>query len=198
VELTPLINQSEILDWIVTNLAQHIGTRPTQYMVASDVAELLKRYWANGRFDGTCGSGRPRFVLTGHSKAGGQAQFAAVQMNLDAIVFNADPVNPVIFYDWTLSPYVPEIVQKILTLVRGIQSIMRCRPNQLDDHLRQYFASGRVRDVRMVNDILAKYLLPHCDFPHAPTEWLVDTLTCSATDGHGIETVVRELRVCPP
>ena len=62
---------------------------------------LVKKDWSRGDFDGICGSGHPTFVLTGHSKGDGEAQYSAVKNHLDASVFNAAPVNPVIFSDWT-------------------------------------------------------------------------------------------------
>ena len=48
----------------------------------------------------------------------------------------------------------------------------------------------------MTNDPIAKYFLPYCNLPHADIEWLTDTSDCSASDGHAIATVIRELRAC--
>lgn len=200
VSLTTL-DRSNIEDWFDTNLLQHLGTRPTQYLVAQDIVWQIKEFWALGRFDDVCGHGRPNFILAGHSKGGGQAQFAAVRNSAIAIVFNSDPVNELIFTDWLYSPDAPEIVQRMLSVGRGVRSLYQCRAGQIDDELSRYIATGKIRDVRMINDIIAQYLLPHCNLPHAPIEWLIDTLSCSSGSvliGHSIDTVVRELQVCAP
>ena len=54
-----------------------------------------------------------------------------------------------------------------------------------------------MKDVRMVNDPLVKWLHDTfgCRLPHANVDWLIDTLSCSADDGHSMETIVRELKV---
>ncbi len=81
-------------------------------LVASDVADLIKRQWVRGEFDKLCGHGhRPELVLAGHSKGGGQATFAAVHLMLNAVVFNADPINPMIFTDWVFSKDAPLVLQ---------------------------------------------------------------------------------------
>jgi hypothetical protein len=198
VEITNLLSFSGIADWIATNLAQHIGQRPDQYGVASDVAQLIRQDWKLGAFDNVCGKGRPEFLLAGHSKGGGQAQFAAVHLKLRAIVFNSDPVNPLIFSDFVRIRYAPAIVQFMINMVRAGQSIVSCRHSQPHSNISKYMASGAIKDIRMVNDPLVLYLLPHCSFPHAPIEWLVDSLDCSTDSGHEIVTVIRELRACAP
>jgi hypothetical protein len=189
---------NSIDDWIYTNLLQHLGERPLQYDAAQDVADQIKTLWNAGVFKGKCGSAQPLFFLTGHSKGGGEAQYAAVPEQLGAVVFNSDPVNPVIFTDWAVSPQAPLIA-------RVIRSAMVCRGLSFPA-LRQYalyFATGKISDVRMVNDPLTKYLFPLCGnyLPHAPIEWLVNTRTCPNDGwltGHQIETVVRELDACAP
>jgi hypothetical protein len=200
VSLTQL-DRNDIEDWYNTNLLQHLGTRPKQYLVAQDMVWQLKKLWRLGEFDGVCGRGHPSFVLTGHSKGGGQAQFAAARNDAGAIVFNSDPVNELLFSDWLFSPDAPEILQRMLALGRGVLSLYRCRTDQYEGELTRYIRKNRIRDIRMVNDIIAVYLLPHCNLPHAPIEWLVDTLSCSnggVTTGHSIDTVVRELQACTP
>jgi hypothetical protein len=195
--LTRLVDPSQISDWYSTNLAQHLGIRPTQYEVASDVADLIRRQWGDGDFDRLCGQdSRPRLVLTGHSKGGGEAMFAAVHLMLDAVVFNSDPVNPVIFTEWVFVREAPEILQWLQSVGQSVQSVIGCFRNPIDDELSRYYASGRIRDVRMVNDPLVRYFLPYCNISHPPIEWLIDTLSCSASDGHGITTVIRELQAC--
>jgi hypothetical protein len=182
---------SFLADWYA-NVLQHIGRQPNQYGFSSDVVEEIEKDWKRGVFDGKCGSGRPRFVLTGHSKGGGQAQFAAKEFKLDATVFNSDLVNPVISADPIFrSPYdmlMPDLIEKMA------QSVILCRSTELDAHLQAYMSS-HVRDVRMTNDPLA-LLLHYCNFPHAPIEWLIDTSACSASDGHGITSIIRELQTC--
>lgn len=179
-------------DWFNNNVLQTIGDRPLQYQAAEDVAYLIKKDWGAGQFDGRCGKGRPAFRLTGHSKGGGEAQFAAVRNTLDAFVFNAAPVNPVAFSDWTLMPEASEIV-------RRVQAVRACggwTPADAANYT-PYFATGHIHDVRMVNDPLTHYLFPICGnlLPHAPIEWLANTLMCSG-NGHSIETVVREVHAC--
>jgi hypothetical protein len=121
--LTPF-DPNSIDDWFATNLLQHLGTRPLQYEAAEDAAWEVKEKWRLGAFDGKCGSARPRFMLAGHSKGGGQAQYAAASASnkLDAIVFNSDPVNPFIFTDWAASPNASLIV----TIARTIYSAAIC------------------------------------------------------------------------
>ena len=193
VSLTRLSGAS-LDDWIATNLAQQMGDRPLQYGAAEDVAYLIKKDWDHGAFDNVCGAGRPKFLLAGHSKGGGQAQFAAVRNQLEAFVFNSAPVNPLIFSDWVLSPHASKIARRI----RAAAACGGSSPAEVKGHT-DYFATGRIRDVRMVNDPLTKYLFPICGYaiPHAPLEWLANTLSCSV-DGHSIETVVRELHACAP
>ena len=204
--LTPF-DRTAIADWVNTNTLQHLAIRPWQYRIARDVAWLMERDWRRGAFDKTCGSGRPKIIVTGHSKGGGQAQYAAAQNKLDAVAFNSDPVNPAIFTDWMLTSDAPAIVNWMLAVGHGVGSGLGCQTSQLDHNsqsLAAYLRSGRIKDVRMVNDVIATYVLPHCNFPHAPIDWLVDTLSCSAdgslieslTRGHQIETVVRELQAC--
>ena len=143
-DITRSFDSSQIADWYATNIAQHIGIRPLQYEVASDVADLLKRQWGRGEFDGLCGkNGRPGLLLAGHSKGGGEAIFAAVHLMLNAVVFNADPVNPLIFSDWALSPDAPAILQWLQSAGQNVQSVLGCFPNPLDDELTRYYSSGR-------------------------------------------------------
>lgn len=169
-------------DW-AANLLQHFGYRPLQYEYSLDVADQIKERLGSGNFDGSCGSGRPNLVLTGHSKGGGQAQFAAVGLGLEAVVFNSDLVNPVIFSDWALQPGSDnEAGQPV-----------KCFPARIHPYLRYYYSSGRIKDIRMVNDPLVNLLLG-CTLPHSEIEWLIDTSTCSVADGHGIGTVIRELQ----
>jgi hypothetical protein len=187
-------------DWLNTNIAMHIGDRPRQYEFAEDAADEIEKRLSYGGFDGICGSDRPKFVLTGHSKGGGQAQFAAVRISLEAVVFNSDPVNPVIFADWMLT-------NETTWLERGARTFTMCFGLSSDHDLQRYIAyleNRKIRDVRTVNDPVSKFLLHFCNPPHAPIEWLVNTLSCS-TDGnaieavirgHLIETVVRELQAC--
>jgi hypothetical protein len=108
--------------------------------------------------------------LTGHSKAGGQAQFAAKEFRLKAIVFNSDLVNPVVstesFFKPPYDALEPNFIKFIDVLFHLGKAIIYCRRTDFDD------------------------------LPHAPIEWLSDTSTCSANDGHAIATVVRELQAC--
>jgi hypothetical protein len=202
VQLTPLLDHNLIADWYNTNLLQHLGFVPFEYGVASDVVQLITGQLADGKFDGLCGAGRPKIVLTGHSKGGGQAQYAAFHLMLayhlmvEAVVFNSDIVNPLIFGDWVLSSDAPLILQWIKTTGRTFQSVTKCFANSDDNDLRQYYMTGTIRDVRMVNDPVVRYFLPYCSLPHADFEWLLDNSNCSANDGHGIVTVIRELQAC--
>jgi hypothetical protein len=199
ISLTAL-NQNDIYDWYYTNFLQHLGDRPLQYQAAEDTAELVQREF--NRFDGSCGSGLPKFVLTGHSKGGGQAQDAAVKRGLEAVVFNSDLVNPVVFSDWLLEP--PALIAPIVRLMRAYWSARVCfQGTQVDDvqEYIDYFSSGKIRDVRMVNDPLTRMLFIACsnNLPHALIGWVSDTLTCSSNGffaGHMIDTVVRELNAC--
>jgi hypothetical protein len=200
VPLTAFASVNGIEDWYNTNVMQHLGIQPLQYQVAADVAEIVKRNLISGALDGRCGSGRSRLVLTGHSKGGAEAQFAAAQNRLTAIVFNSDVVNPVAFNDWILSPNAPEIFNWARAVGRSIQSVIGCSNNVQTstnaNELNYFYNSGDVRDIRLVSDPIAKYFLPYCHVPHAPIEWLSDTLTCSANDGHSILNLIRELREC--
>jgi hypothetical protein len=103
---------------------QSATIRPLQYRAARDAAWLIERDWRRGDFDKTCGSGRPRFVVTGH-KGGGQAQYAAAQNKLDVVVFNSDPVNPAIFTDWMLTSDTPTILNWMLNVERGPLTAIR-------------------------------------------------------------------------
>jgi hypothetical protein len=183
-------------DWLGTNVLMHLGPRPAQYEFAQDTADDVERLWSLGAFDQICGPGRPKLVLTGHSKGGGQAQYAAVPFNLDAIVFNSDLVNPTISREWLLGRYVPEFVRTLVAFVYGLQSI--CGGGHSDSKMKQYadyLKTDRIKDIRMANDRLVK-LLSLCDLPHAKIGWLEDTLTCPDADGHAITTVIRALQVC--
>jgi hypothetical protein len=207
VSLTQLASPEGIYDWYYTNFLQHLWDRPLQYQAAEDTAELIQRHLSD--FDGACGPGRPELILTGHSKGGGQAQDAAVKTNLEAVVFNSDMVNPVLFSDWMLEP--PALIAPIVRLVRSYLGGYACFVGGQQDDVREfvdYFATGKISDVRMVNDPLTRLLLVVCrnNLPHAPIKWLENTLTCSGVGhsiqamvaGHSIETVVRELNACVP
>jgi hypothetical protein len=194
VSLTPFLDRDQIDDWFQTNFLQHLGPRPLQYQYAEDAAALVEQDWRHGLLDDICGSGRPRYLLTGHSKGGGQAQFAGARTQVGAVVFNADLANPVIFSDWMVAPQVIPLTPAV------VQSYLGCRAGQFDPSLRErssYFASGNVKDIRMTNDPLTEKLIWFCDnnLPHAPIEWLSNSLSCSR-DGHGIETIIRELTAC--
>jgi hypothetical protein len=193
VSLTQM-DRNAIDDWINTNMSVQTGERPVQYQVAEDLAFIIEKNRMFGEFDGVCGPDRPKFILTGHSKGGGEAQFAAVRQRLEAVVFNSAPVNPMAFSDWALSP-------EAWLIARRINAARACggwTPAELRDYV-AYFATGQIHDVRMVNDPLTTYLFPICgnNLPHAPINWLVNTLTCSS-NGHAIETVARELHACAP
>jgi hypothetical protein len=197
VQPTTSFDHNMIDDWVDTNLGQHLRTVPNQYMLAMDDADLINRRWSEGSFDNVCGEGRPKFVLTGHSKGGGQAQFAGYYFSLDAIVFNSDPPDPYIFSEWASMEETPILLQWIRAAGRTIQSVYNCvSPSPIPDSLMSYYQSGKVTDVRMVNDKIVTNLLPYCDFPHASFEWLSDTSNCSANNGHSIDTVIRELKEC--
>jgi hypothetical protein len=202
VALIPPLNQigDWVDDWVDTNFLQHLVDRPLQYELAETAADLVLRAWRRGEYNDRCGSGQPTFWLAGHSKGGGQAQFAAVRLQLGAVVFNSDIPNPVIFSDWMHASQTNWFRRNVQLLQRRVQSLLGCR-GPMDPSWRPfvtYFASGRIKDVRMVNDPLSEWLLPVCpNLPHATIEWLVNTSSCSSNDGHGIETVVRELEACP-
>jgi hypothetical protein len=199
ISLTAL-NMNDIYDWYYVNFLQHLGDRPLQYQAAEDTAELVQRELPN--FDGLCGSGQPKLLLAGHSKGGGQAQDAAVKRGLEAVVFNSDLVNPVVFSDWMLEP--PAIIAPIVRLLRGYLSARACFLGEQEDDVRQYidyFRTGKITDVRMVNDPLTYMLFIACrdNLPHASARWLRDRLTCSSSGllaGHSIDTVVRESQLC--
>jgi len=157
-------------------------------MASSDLAAILDLQREGTRFNDVCGKGLPTFVLTGHSKGGGQAQYAASESTLDAIVFNSDPVNPLL--------YLPDVPAGNMW-DHFVQTIRLCRTPPSDGRMNNYYMTGKIKDVRMVNDPFVEYFYPYCRFPHAPFQWLVDTLDCSANDGHSISTVIRELRACP-
>jgi hypothetical protein len=193
VALTRFLDQNQVNDWFNTNFLQHLGDRPLQYEMAEDAADRIEFLWNMGRFDDECGLGHPTFLLTGHSKGGGQAQFAAIRTKQRAIVFNSDIANPVIFTDWMMGP-------QSNIIARRIQSIRGCVYGQFQPNLLvhvAYLTSGRVKDVRLVNDPLTDKLFTLCggNLPHAPIEWLINTMSCS-DNGHAIETVFHELRMC--
>lgn len=191
--ISPLITVAQFADWVETNIIQHLGTVPLQYQAASDVPYQANKQLRQGSMNKICGDGPPKFLLTGHSKGGGEAQYAAIKNKVEAIVFNSDPVNPIIFTS-SYSADSPVILQWFQTARRALQSIASCfsKPGEAA-RSNPYYLSGHIRDIRMTNDFLAKYVLLNCNFPHAPIEWLTDTSTC---EGHGIDTVVRELGVC--
>jgi hypothetical protein len=184
-------------DWVRTNLAQHLGDLPVQYQLAEAAAFEIAKERRLGAFDDTCGEGRPEIVLAGHSKGGGQAQYAAVRTKLRAVVFNSDLVNSVLFSD---SMYAVE--RNVLTRWfrdnrRWAQSVMGCATPQANAQLSAYFSSGRIRDIRLTNDPLTEWLFTVCgtNLPQAPVEWVANNSTCS-DDGHSIETLIRELQEC--
>jgi hypothetical protein len=205
VSLTRLLgNRDAVLnDWVFTNVVQHLGDRPTQFRLARESAEAIRLDLDRGAFDGQCGSRRqrPLLVLTGHSKGGGQAQYAAIQAQMDAVVFNADMINPVLTNDWLhrqdIAPDWAMRSMRIATSILGCTQNMRSQP--FFAKAERFFATRRVRDVRMTNDPLTAVISYVCgnNLPHASIDWLFDTSDCSTTDGHGIMTVVRELRFCP-
>ena len=191
-------NQNDVDDWYITNFLQHLGDRPVQYQAAADTAELIQQHF--GEYEGTCGSGRPNFILAGHSKGGGQAQYAAVRRKQIAIVFNSDMVNPIIYSDWMLYPSV--WIAPLIKYLRAYRSTLACSAgiNSADvKTVIAYYQTGRIVDVRMVNDPLTKILFDVChgNVPHAPINWLINRLSCSDS-GHSIETVVHELKACAP
>jgi hypothetical protein len=201
VSLTKIATHGGFQDWYNANLTQHFGPRPIQYRLARDSAWFVKNKWANGNFNDVCESDNLRYVLTGHSKAGGQAQYAAVRNQLDAVVFNSDLVNPVIYTDWALSPEAPAALQWMIATGRNVQSLIGCTGQfkTSQQGYIAYYATGRVKDIRMVNDPIVELLLPYCHIPHAPIDWLIDTFACSAgsyMQAHAIETVLRELKAC--
>ena len=126
-------------------------------------------------------------MLTGHSKGGAEAQLSAVGLELPAVVFNSDWVGKNIF----------NIVLQSNAGTISADKAIDCFPTG-DSSLSHYFQSGAIKDVRMVNDPLVKWLHDTfgCSLPHANIEWLVDTSSCSSDDGHSIEAVVRELSAC--
>ena len=66
--------------------------------------------------------------------------------------------------------------------------------------LKNYLESGAMKDVRMVNDPNREngYMIHLVAVCRTPTlYWLIDTLSCSADDGHSMETIVRELKLAP-
>jgi hypothetical protein len=197
VSLTRLtsLDPAAIEDWIFVNAALHFGERPKQYQDAWKAAESIERRLSNGEFDGKCGSGRPSaLVVAGHSKGGGQAQWAAYHVSLAALVYNSDVPNPVIFSAWM---YDNAVVEYLTRNLRRAQSLLGCFAGQINSHASTYFTSGAITDVRMTNDKWLLSFLRVChNLPHAPINWVVNTLSCSA-HGHSIETVVRELKVCP-
>jgi hypothetical protein len=171
-----------------TNVLNHSAQRPLQYEFALEAADQVKVRWASHEFDDTCGSGHPALVLTGHSKGGAEAQFSAVGLVLSAVVFNSDWVALASYFDMPLPK------QKTQQQHEDI----KCFPTG-NARLREYYESGAIRDIRMVNDPLLDILLLHgCSYPHSRVEWLADTSTCSADpiDPHKIETVLRELQTC--
>ena len=91
----------------------------------------------------------------------------------------------------------PILLQWIQAAGRTVEFVFNCvSPGPIDNTLASYYQSGKVIDVRMVNDTIARNLLPYCSLPHAPFEWLSDTSDCSAANGHSIDTVICELKAC--
>jgi hypothetical protein len=186
-----------VFDDVAEDIIEHIGPRPKQYEFAQDAADAVAQRLSDGHFDRTCGPSRPILVLTGHSKGGGQAQFAAALEQLKAVVFNSDIVNPVIADD--------SLIESGATGAQFIESVYGCATGRFSVAVKtyvDYLSRGMITDIRMANDPLTKILVSLCHghLPHAPVRWLVDALSCSssAIAGHAIETVIRELRACAP
>lgn len=201
VSFTSITTNAGVADWVNTNFLQHLGDRPIQYRAARDIANRIKEELDRGTFDKACGQDRPRLIVTGHSKGGGQAQYTAIRENLMAVVFNSDVVNPLISLDWTASPDASSVWQGTEQIRRRYLSAMGCLTGQIPSSVQkfvQYYRTGNIRDVRMVNDVLATFILPYCRLPHADIEWLIDTFDCSegAIVAHMMDTVVHELRAC--
>ena len=172
VSFTSIQTNAGVADWVNTNFLQHLGDRPIQYRAARDSANRIKEELDRGTFDKTCGQDRPRLIVTGHSKGGGQAQYTAVRENLVAVVFNSDVVNPLISLDWTASPDASSIWQGTEQITKRYLSAMGCLTGQITPSVQkfvQYYGTGNIRDVRMVNDVLATFVLPYCRLPHANT-----------------------------
>jgi hypothetical protein len=182
------LNSAAIDDWSA-NVLEHLGERPLQYQFAEDVADAIQQRWA---FDKACGKGRPKLTLAGHSKGGGQAIYAAEKIKLGAVVFNSDIVNPVIADDELLKPDASQSERVALSLAacRGLYT------KRMIQYI-NYLSSGAVKDIRMTNDPLTRFLFKRCadNLPHAAIEWLSDSSLCSS-DGHAMETVFRELTAC--
>jgi hypothetical protein len=189
--LSPSLRSASIADWSA-NVLQHLGERPLQYQFAEDVADAIQQRWNLGAFDKACGKGRPKLMLTGHSKGGGQATYAAARIKLGAVVFNSDIVNPVIADDELLRPNVSssERVRLSLDACRGLYT------KHVIPYI-NYMTSGAIKDIRMTNDPLTQFLFERCgdNLPHAAIEWLSNSSMCSS-DGHAMETVFRELTAC--
>jgi hypothetical protein len=199
--LADIATNAGLADWINTNFLQHLGERPVQYRAARDSVWEIKKELDRGSFDKTCGPHRPRLIVTGHSKGGGQAQYAAVREKLEAVVFNSDVVNPLISLDWTASPDAPAIWQAMEQIGRRYLSGMGCATGQSSAAVQKfvdYYTTGKIRDVRMVNEFLVAFVLPYCHLPHATIEWLIDTFDCSEgyIVAHSMDTVVHELQAC--
>jgi hypothetical protein len=189
--LSPSLRSAAVDDWSA-NVLEHLGERPLQYQFAEDVADVVQQRWTLGSFDKACGKRRPKFVLTGHSKGGGQATYAAEKIKLGGVVFNSDIVNPVIADDELLKPDASRSERLALSLAacRGLFS------KRAISYI-NYLSSGAIKDIRMTNDPLTRFLFSRCgdNLPHADIEWLSDSSTCSS-DGHAMETVFRELTSC--
>src|SRR5262249_503498 len=99
-------------EWVYTNFVQHFGNRPVQYQLANESAHNVLEDLDHGALDGTCGSNRPHIMLAGHSKGGGQAQYAAINTSLEAVVFNSDMINPVLSTDWLYHNAIPSWVTR--------------------------------------------------------------------------------------
>ena len=173
-------------DW-ETNVVAHLGPLPLQYQHAFNAADQIKARWRSGAFDNVCGQGKPSLMLTGHSKGGAEAQLSAVGLELPAIVFNSD---------WINKSHFSAVPPPNITPIKSNHPT-DCVPSD-NAVLKNYLESGAMKDVRMVNDPLVKWLHDTfgCRLPHANVDWLIDTLSCSADDGHSMETIVRELKVC--
>jgi hypothetical protein len=184
-------NSAAIGDWSA-NVLEHLGERPLQYQFAEDVADAIQQRLNLGVFDKACGKSPPKLVLTGHSKGGGQATYAAAKIRLAAVVFNSDIVNPVIADDELLRPDASESERRALSL-HACQGLYTKRMIPYIN----YMSSGSIKDIRMTNDPLTRYLFKVCadNLPHASIEWLSDSSICSS-DGHAMETVLRELTAC--
>jgi hypothetical protein len=129
------------------------------------------------------------------------------KVGYEAVVFNSDFVNPVIFSDWLY-----ELPDTIAQIVAFYLSAHVCFVDPQIDDLHDfvaYYSTGRIVDIRMANDPLTRVLFAICrnNLPHAPIIWLPNSLKCgnyadgsveALTAAHSMESVIRELHACAP